>query len=80
MTRTHDAARLLQALGHCLAGTLQSAINNAFVLQRRGRASAAELESLLRELHLVRDRLDELLSVASTQVAVSGDEDPQTLA
>jgi hypothetical protein len=80
MTRPRDAARVLQALGHRLAGTLQSAINNAFVLQRRGRASTTELESLLRELHLVRDRLDELLALASTQAAVSADEDPQPLA
>jgi hypothetical protein len=65
MTRRSDAARLLQALGHLLAGKLQSAINTAFVLQRRGSASAAELESLLADLRVVRDRLDDLLMLGS---------------
>jgi hypothetical protein len=71
MTRTNDAARLLQALGHLLAGKLQSAINTAFVLQRRGRATRTELESLLADLHVVRDRLDDLLMLGSARTRVA---------
>jgi hypothetical protein len=70
MSRRSNAAHKLQALGHLLAGKLQSAINTAFVLQRRKSVSTAELDSLVADLHLVRERLEEVLTLAVAQTGV----------
>jgi C4-dicarboxylate-specific signal transduction histidine kinase len=66
-----DAARMLNALGHLLAGPLQSAINGLFVLQRQKLAPQGALDSVREDLCLLRERLDALLALPAAQGPVA---------
>ena len=71
MSGSIDAARLLNAVGHLLAGPLQSAINTLFVLRRQNLPEQLPLDSMLADLCLLRERLDALLAVPSAQAPVA---------
>ena len=71
MSGSIDAARMLNAVGHLLAGPLQSAINTVFLLRRQNLADQEPLDSMQADLCLLRERLDALLAFPTAQAPVA---------
>ncbi|MBS2029992.1 MAG: sensor histidine kinase [Deltaproteobacteria bacterium] len=67
--RIDTVSRTISAMGHALAGPLQSAMNTLFMARRTGGASSA-LEQLDAHLHEVQRRLAELMRLPELTRAI----------